>query len=130
MPGTNFHFGNAEGEIAALNEQLGTLKTYTGSDGLIINRVGRIAQIVQFPQSESTTAQSTTVSTISDSKFKPVNQIVMHTMTYDGAAYTDCNLQILVTGEVQIIPRDGGMQSGLTSKYLKCIGLTYICNGD
>ena len=117
----------AQGKV--LNDQIVTLKSYVGTDGLIINRVGRIAQIVQFP-SATTTSGNALISTISDSKFIPTNAMAMASQVYNGSSYVDCQLEMLTNGKINIYSISGGAIAGYQAQYLKAKGIMFICNGD
>lgn len=105
------------------------LTLYTGTDGLTINRVGRLASIVTYP-SATTASGNPKISTITDSKFRPTSVVVMASQVYNGSSYVDCQLEIQTTGEVNIYSISGGATAGYQAQYLKCKGFTYICNGD
>lgn len=117
------------GGLNSLSDQIVTLKSYAGTDGLIINRVGRIAQIVQFP-SATTTSGDALISTISDSKFRPTNAMSMASQVYNGSSYVDCQLEILTNGDINIYSISGGATAGYQAQYLKAKGIMFICNGD
>lgn len=114
--------------IYKILELLHDTETYTGSNGLQISRVGRVATIDSFP-SVTTTASSTVIGNITDSAFLPNAAVEIATRVYNGSTYVDCNLMITATGSIQLRSPSNAVVAGYQGQWCKLKGLTYICMG-
>lgn len=109
-------------------ELMQNTQTYTGSNGLKISRVGRVATIETFPTA-TTTASSSVIGNISDSKFYPIAEVQIATSVYNGSSYVDCNLLITTTGSIQLRSPSNAVTAGYQGQWCKLKGFTYICAG-
>lgn len=118
------------GGIADAIAQSTALTSYTGSNGLLVYRAGKLAQIVAFGTNATTSGTGgDIIATITDTAFRPVSRIWQASMVFDGSNYVDCNVEININGQISIRRADNAVIAGYQPQYLKLVGLTYICNG-
>ena len=117
-------------ETDALIQQSTAITSYTGSNGLIVYRAGKLAQIAAYGTNVTTAGTGgDIVATITDAAFRPASRIWQAAEVFDGSNYVDCNVEINTSGQISIRRADNAVIAGYQPQYLKLVGLTYICNG-
>ena len=104
------------------------LQRYISDDGLIIYRIGRIAQLAALP-SVTTTSQNALVAKIDDVSFRPSSRVWFATKVYDGSKYTDCFIEMKNDGTIALKSPSNSVVAGYQANFTQCLGLTFIANG-
>ena len=115
---------------SAIAQNTTTIYNYSGSNSLLIFRVGRLAQIVAYGTKETTSGTGgDVIGTITEPAFRPVSRVFQESTVYDGHSYVECVVEVNLNGNVCIRRADNAVVAGYQPQYLRLVGLTYICNG-